>query len=231
MPKQDLQPSLSAAYKLPGTTPLQNLYLELEARVGVEQELLRKQEYSSRLGYGPIACRLKIMHLDEKLYQLRRVLFIKENMQDYHHLLLKNKKEADVDLHALNEQAFESIDDLLDYKVSYWNVDKAKPAGGAFLSAPSLREALNISRTLTALFRSPQTFFMPLWGKTKSLEHFEESLKNEVFDSDAYKKHKQSVVSDEKNPLQILRDYQKQLLAPKFSPIATREPYTKNGPG
>lgn len=231
MPKQDLQPSLSASYKLPGTTPLQNLYLELEARVGVEQELLRKQEYSSHLGYGPIACRLKIMHLSEKLYQLRRVLFIKENMQDYRHLLLKNSNEADVDLHALNEQAFNSIDDLLDYQVSYWSVDNTQAKGGSFLLAPSLREALNISRTLTALFRAPQAFFTPLWGKTTSLDHFEKSLKNEAFDSAAYKQYKASIVDDEKNPLQILRDYQKQLLAPKYSPIATREPYTKNGPG
>lgn len=230
MPKQDSQPSLSVPYKLPGNTPLHDLYLALEGRISVEQELLRKQEYSSPLGYAPIACRLKIMHLDEKLYQLRRVLFIKENIHEYIHLV-KNKREADVDLNALKAQVFDTIDALLDYKVTYWNVDDSLKEGGVFISAPSLREALNISRTLTALFRSPQTFFMPLWGKTKSLEHFEASLKNEAFDSEAYKKYKESITRDETNPLQALRDYQKQLLAPILPPVVTREPYTKNGPG
>lgn len=230
MPKQDSQPALSAPYEFQGNTPLHDLYLELEARVGVEQELLRKQEYSSLLGYAPIACRLKIMHLDEKLYQLRRVLFIKENIHEYIHLL-KSRREADVDLNALKDQVFDTIDALLDYKVTYWNADGSLKEGGLFLSAPSLREALNTSRTLTALFRSPQTFFTPLWGKTKSLKHFEESLKNEAFDSEAYKKYKESIASEETNPLQALRDYQKQLLAPILPPIVTREAYTKNGPG
>lgn len=219
MPQKNIQPSIDDdTYKYFGIkdTPLQKLYLELEARIALSIDMIKAKHYNN---YTKMSCSLKISALVEALLLLKRALFIKENIGDYIHL--ENTQENDVNLLKLLCIEFFSIDNLLDFNVSLWS-----DAHGDFIEKENLRQSLNISRTLSGLTGCTFTFFNTLWGKSDALECFEKGLSESThFDSDAYKKSKD--VHAWSNEYLKRDDVVYKSMQPT---IPTRESYQKNGP-
>ena len=183
------------------TTPLQDMYLELEGRAKIETNNLRMKSSQALPGISS-KMNLKIELINATLHLLRCAIYIKENISEYIGLQ-NNPQPEDIDLAALNAHPFNSMDDLLDYKPSFWNPRVLK-----YETKPSLREALNISRNAAFLYESlislvpfynrsrSISFFPPIWGKTTTLDDFEKKLAEE-FDLAAYKQTRQPVAHNE----------------------------------
>lgn len=200
MPQKEKHPSLFDNYILNTESLLYKLFFELESRIKIETDILKGKKSLSEQSFFAITLdyKFKILLINKQLHLIKRSLFIKEHYEEYIHLI-DNKQKDDVNLLELIYTDFNSIDDLIDFKTTSWD-----ESSQSFKQNQNIRSALNASR-LVAI--STGIVFIPevLWGKSNTLDRFEESLENEPhFDLEQYKYKKKNAFN---NPVKEWDDF------------------------
>lgn len=234
MPKKLAQASMYDDHQLQWNTPLQHLYLELEKRIQIE---IKNLEVSSDFN-----TQYKILHLREQLHRLLCAVIMKDNMDDYIHLA-NDPKNNDIDLIDLSNKKLTTLNDLIDYKVRTFTRDvdigffswELRYINPHFIEKCTMRELLNMARgRFSVLFsdlfvgdkkESYYGYHPVLWGKTNSLSHFEESIKeNPVCDVVSYTQTRNNFFKEQIVDRHKL--YEKNVNISR----GPSEPYDKGGP-